>query len=113
MEIRAAGVSDLDGLTSLLTEAFTADPLWSWAFPDADGLEAWWRFYIRSALRYPWCGYWATTRRPRFGSLLAASRSPTTKRTASSRSCAPFWVRVQVRFWRCWRASKRRIPRAS
>jgi GNAT superfamily N-acetyltransferase len=54
MEIRTAGVSDLDGLTSLLTEAFTADPLWSWAFPDARGLEAWWRFYISSALRYPW-----------------------------------------------------------
>jgi GNAT superfamily N-acetyltransferase len=53
MKIRAAGRADLDGLTRLLTEAFVADPLWSWAFPDPSGLEVWWRFYINSALRYP------------------------------------------------------------
>jgi GNAT superfamily N-acetyltransferase len=53
MEIRTAGRADLDGLTRLLTEAFVADPLWSWAFPDPNGLEVWWRFYINSALRYP------------------------------------------------------------
>ena len=45
---------DLDGLTTLLTAAFEADPLWSWAFPDPDDLAVWWRFYIGSALRYPW-----------------------------------------------------------
>jgi GNAT superfamily N-acetyltransferase len=53
MEIRTAGRADLDGLTRLLTEAFVADPLWSWAFHDPSGLEVWWRFYIDSALRYP------------------------------------------------------------
>jgi GNAT superfamily N-acetyltransferase len=53
VEIRTAGRADLDGLTRLLAEAFHADPLWRWAFPDGAGLSAWWRFYIASALRYP------------------------------------------------------------
>jgi GNAT superfamily N-acetyltransferase len=53
MEIRTAGRADLDGLTRLLTEAFVADPLWSWAFPDPSDLKVWCRFYINSALRYP------------------------------------------------------------
>lgn len=51
---RAATASDLDGLTTTLTAAFATDPLWSWAFPDPDDLAVWWRFYIGSALRYPW-----------------------------------------------------------
>jgi GNAT superfamily N-acetyltransferase len=54
VQTRRAERQDLEGLTHLLTEAFRADPLWRWAFPDDDGLEAWWRFYIASALRYPW-----------------------------------------------------------
>ncbi|MDX6542147.1 MAG: hypothetical protein QOI71_3757, partial [Gaiellales bacterium] len=33
---------------------FRDDPLWSWAFPDREKLEVWWRLYINSALRYPW-----------------------------------------------------------
>ena len=53
MDARPADLADLDGLTSVLTEAFAADPLWSWAFPGGDGLERWWRFLIRGALRYP------------------------------------------------------------
>lgn len=53
MEIRTAEPDDLESLTSLFTEAFADDPLWRWAFPDQSGLAAWWRFYIRSALRYP------------------------------------------------------------
>jgi GNAT superfamily N-acetyltransferase len=52
LEIRTAGRDDLECLTSLLAEAFHADPLWRWAFPD-EGLTEWWRFYIASALRYP------------------------------------------------------------
>jgi GNAT superfamily N-acetyltransferase len=54
MTIRTADVADLDRLTELLTRAFEGDPLWRWAFPDLGGLEAWWRFYIGSALRYEW-----------------------------------------------------------
>jgi ribosomal protein S18 acetylase RimI-like enzyme len=53
-EARVARGPDLDGLTTLLTDAFEADPLWSWVFPDPDDLAVWWRFYIGSALRYPW-----------------------------------------------------------
>jgi GNAT superfamily N-acetyltransferase len=51
---RVATERDLDGVTATLTAAFEADPLWSWAFPERDGLEAWWRLYVGSALRYPW-----------------------------------------------------------
>ena len=53
-EVRVATEADLDGLTATLTAAFAADPLWSWAFPDAADLAVWWRFCIRSALRFPW-----------------------------------------------------------
>jgi GNAT superfamily N-acetyltransferase len=51
---RAAAITDLDGVTATLTAAFANDPLWSWAFPDPDDLSVWWRFYIASAVRYPW-----------------------------------------------------------
>jgi GNAT superfamily N-acetyltransferase len=54
MQIRRAGQDDLDGLTSLLADAFRSDPLWRWVFPDAAGLARLWRFYLASALRYPW-----------------------------------------------------------
>jgi len=49
-----ATASDLDGVTATLTAAFVTDPLWSWAFPNPADLSVWWRFCIRSALRYPW-----------------------------------------------------------
>jgi GNAT superfamily N-acetyltransferase len=51
-EVRTATAADLDRLTALMTAAFEHDPIWRWAFPDK-GLNAWWRFYIGSALRYP------------------------------------------------------------
>jgi ribosomal protein S18 acetylase RimI-like enzyme len=52
-EVRTATEADLDGLTATLTAAFEHDPLWSWAFPDRDDLEAVWRLFVRNALRYP------------------------------------------------------------
>jgi GNAT superfamily N-acetyltransferase len=45
---------DLEPATQLLTAAFATDPVWGWAFPDRSDLETWWRFSIRSALRFPW-----------------------------------------------------------
>jgi len=54
MKARVATERDLDAVTDVLTAAFESDPVWGWAFPDRDGLEVWWRFNIRSALRFPW-----------------------------------------------------------
>jgi len=51
---RVAAAADLDGLTRTLSEAFANDPLWRWAFPEPGTLEPLWRFFVRSALRYPW-----------------------------------------------------------
>jgi GNAT superfamily N-acetyltransferase len=53
VDVRVATEDDLDGITATLTAAFAADPLWSWAFPEREGQEAWWRFLVSSALRYP------------------------------------------------------------
>lgn len=53
MDVRVATEDDIDGVTATLTAAFEADPLWSWAFPGGEGLEAFWRFFVASALRYP------------------------------------------------------------
>jgi GNAT superfamily N-acetyltransferase len=54
VEVRIATESDLDGVTETLAAAFASDPLWGWAFPERDALEVWWRFFVSSALRYPW-----------------------------------------------------------
>jgi GNAT superfamily N-acetyltransferase len=51
---RVATASDVPAVTATLTAAFAGDPLWRWAFPDLDDLEAMWRLCITSALRYPW-----------------------------------------------------------
>jgi GNAT superfamily N-acetyltransferase len=51
--VRVATHDDLDGAAETLTLAFEADPLWSWAFPDPQTLNAWWRFNLEGALRYP------------------------------------------------------------
>jgi GNAT superfamily N-acetyltransferase len=53
LKIRAASDADVDGVTAVLTSAFEHDPLWRWALPDMESLEAWWRFYVESAVRYP------------------------------------------------------------
>jgi GNAT superfamily N-acetyltransferase len=54
MNLRIATEEDLDGVTATLASAFESDPLWGWAFPERRDLEAWWRFFATSALRYPW-----------------------------------------------------------
>lgn len=62
---RVATQLDLDGVSTTLWAAFREDPLWSWAFPDRDNLEVWWRFLVNSALRHRWV--WIT------GDYVAAS----------------------------------------
>lgn len=52
--VRAATEADLDQVTRTLWLAFRSDPLWSWAFPEREKLEPWWRFLIRGALRHRW-----------------------------------------------------------
>lgn len=54
MEARVATERDLESATELLTAAFASDPVWGWAFPERADLKRWWRFNIRSALRFPW-----------------------------------------------------------
>jgi GNAT superfamily N-acetyltransferase len=54
MEARVATERDLEAVTGVLTAAFESDPVWGWVFPDRADLEVWWRFNIRSALRFPW-----------------------------------------------------------
>lgn len=51
MDVRAATEHDLEPVTDLLTDAFAADPLWGWAFPDRGDLRRWWRLHVSSALR--------------------------------------------------------------
>jgi GNAT superfamily N-acetyltransferase len=55
---RVATASDLGGVAETLRGAFRDDPVWSWAFRDPAQLEVWWRFFVGSALRYPWV--WVT-----------------------------------------------------
>jgi GNAT superfamily N-acetyltransferase len=45
--------ADLPGVTATLAGAFAEDPLWTWAFPDDEKREAWWRFLLQSVLRFP------------------------------------------------------------
>ena len=54
MEVRVATEDDLDGIARDADLGFESDPLWSWAFPRREDLGVWWRFFVSSALRYPW-----------------------------------------------------------
>ena len=60
--VRVAAAADAGAIAHTLALAFEHDPLWGWAFADATQrrrqLEAWWRFYIDNAMRYPWT--WTT-----------------------------------------------------
>jgi len=52
--VRAADVSDLEGVTETLWLAFRGDPLWSWAFPEHAQLLPFWRLLVGSALAHEW-----------------------------------------------------------
>jgi GNAT superfamily N-acetyltransferase len=50
MESRAATSEDLQAIAVTLVGAFAHDPVWSWAFPERDQLEVWWRFWVAMAI---------------------------------------------------------------
>jgi GNAT superfamily N-acetyltransferase len=50
--VRLVSPADLPGVTATIAGAFAEDPLWTWAFPEADSRETWWRFLLRSTLRH-------------------------------------------------------------
>jgi GNAT superfamily N-acetyltransferase len=54
---RRASAADLDTVTSIITLAFTHDPLWARALARPDGgtahHAAFWRLFVEGALRYP------------------------------------------------------------
>ena len=39
--------------TNVIAEAFSADPTWTWAFPEHSERKKFWEMLIRNALRYP------------------------------------------------------------
>ena len=55
LAVRRASADDVDSVTNTIATAFYDDPVWSWAFPDAEHratqLTAWWRFWIDAAMR--------------------------------------------------------------
>jgi GNAT superfamily N-acetyltransferase len=51
VDVRRADARDVQAATETLTDAFGSDPVWSWAFPDRDRLEVWWRFWVAGAVR--------------------------------------------------------------
>ena len=54
VEVRAAKPGDVQAATVTLADAFGADPVWSWAFPQHDQLQVWWRFWIAGAVPQGW-----------------------------------------------------------
>jgi Acetyltransferase (GNAT) family. len=51
---RRAEPRDVQAATETLTDAFGSDPVWSWAFPERDRLEVWWRFWVAGAVPQGW-----------------------------------------------------------
>jgi GNAT superfamily N-acetyltransferase len=64
---RLATDADLDAVVNTIAVAFHNDPVWSWAFPDADQRPAqfrqWWPLFVRSAIphEFTWMGAHAET----------------------------------------------------
>ena len=54
VEVRPATSRDLQVAAETLADAFGSDPVWSWAFPERDNLQVWWRFWIAGALPQGW-----------------------------------------------------------
>jgi GNAT superfamily N-acetyltransferase len=54
LNARVAGAADLDAIVETISVAFHDDPVWSWAFPDAqrrpEQFRRWWPLFVESAL---------------------------------------------------------------
>jgi GNAT superfamily N-acetyltransferase len=67
LSVRAAGAADLDAVVDTIAVAFHNDPVWSWAFPDAERrpeqFRRWWPLFVQSALPhgFVWMGARAET----------------------------------------------------
>ena len=52
MHSRAAVAADVDAIVDTISLAFHHDPVWSWAFPDAErrpvAFRRWWRLFVES-----------------------------------------------------------------
>jgi GNAT superfamily N-acetyltransferase len=63
LALRRASAVDIDSVASIVTLAFTHDPLWARAMARPDGGTAhhgeFWRLFIEGPLRYPWT--WLTS----------------------------------------------------
>lgn len=45
--------SDIGKITATISEAFSLDPAWGWAFPDQLVRSQYWKFIVEAATRYP------------------------------------------------------------
>lgn len=54
MRVRVATPRDVHAVTTSLAEAFSTDPVWSWAFPEPAQQHVWWRFWVESAVPQGW-----------------------------------------------------------
>jgi GNAT superfamily N-acetyltransferase len=50
VDVRRVEARDVQAVSETLADAFASDPVWSWAFPDRDRLEVWWRFWVAGAV---------------------------------------------------------------
>jgi GNAT superfamily N-acetyltransferase len=61
---RVARAADIDAVVETIAVAFHDDPVWSWAFPDAESRPAqfrrWWPLFVESAVPYSFT--WMTER---------------------------------------------------
>jgi ribosomal protein S18 acetylase RimI-like enzyme len=57
-DVRIVAADDVDTAAQVFARGFHDDPLWAWAFPDEGARfgqqEAFWRFCVEEAIRYPW-----------------------------------------------------------
>jgi GNAT superfamily N-acetyltransferase len=58
LQPRQATAADVPAVIPTITEAFHADPTWSWAFPDPEQrpsqYRSWWALFVEGALPHGW-----------------------------------------------------------